>query len=55
MMEVLAPALLALLFILYGLSQRGRSPGSCAGCTGEGKCQESVGRGCKEAGSRSDG
>jgi hypothetical protein len=39
MMELLAPVLLALLFILFGLSHRGRSPGGCAGCTGEGECK----------------
>jgi hypothetical protein len=39
MMEILAPALLALLFIVFGLTQRGRSSGGCAGCPGDGACE----------------
>jgi hypothetical protein len=42
MMELLAPALLALLFILFGLSQRGRSPGGCAACAGEDGCKKNA-------------
>ena len=38
MMELLAPGLVALLFILYGLSQRERSTGGCAICTDTSKC-----------------
>ncbi len=45
-MEWLAPALLALLFILFGLSQRGRGAGSCAACTNEGDCEGKSSGGC---------
>jgi len=41
-MELLAPALLALLFIVFGLSQRGRSPGGCAACAGEDGCKKTA-------------
>jgi hypothetical protein len=37
MMELLAPLLLAGLFIVFGLFYRGR--GGCAGCAGKGACQ----------------
>jgi hypothetical protein len=39
-MEMLAPALLALLFILFGLSGRGRSSSGCAACAGEDGCEK---------------
>ncbi len=42
MMEWIAPVLLGLLFILFGLSQRGRSAGGCGACTGEGTCEGKV-------------
>ncbi len=42
MMEVFAPALLALLFIVFGLSQRGRSSGGCAACAGEDGCKKNA-------------
>ncbi len=43
MMELLAPILLALLFVVFGLSHRGRSPGRCAACTGTGDCKPKTG------------
>jgi hypothetical protein len=39
-MEILAPLLLAVLFIVFGLSQRGRSGGGgCGACTGGMACR----------------
>ena len=41
MMELLAPLLLAALFIVFGLSYRGR--GGCDVCPGRGRCHGHVG------------
>jgi hypothetical protein len=41
MMELVAPLLLAALFILFGLSYRGR--GGCGGCSGSGECHGQAG------------
>ena len=46
MTELLAPALLALLFILFGLSHRGRPAGGCAACTGAGECEGKASGSC---------
>jgi hypothetical protein len=54
MMEMFAPVLLALLFILFGLSQRGRSTGGCAGCTGAGECQGKGTSGCEASGQENE-
>jgi hypothetical protein len=49
MMEWLTPALLAFLFILFGLSRRGRTQGGCGACTEPGLCQGKAHRDCKKA------
>ena len=55
MMELLAPVLLALLFVLFGLSHRGRSPGGCAACTHEAECEGRAVRGCAKSGAEPSG
>lgn len=46
LMQLLAPALLAALFVLFGLSHRGRAPGSCGSCTNG--CEKKAGAtGCE--------
>lgn len=50
MMEWLAPvALVALLFILFGLSHRGRSHAGCGACTGEDDCGGKESRDCEKS------
>jgi len=38
-MELIAPFVLALLFIVFGLSHRGNRGMRCDGCPGTGDCQ----------------
>ena len=40
-MEIIAPLVLALLFVVFGLSNRGTQSMRCDGCTGTGECQAS--------------
>ncbi len=47
-MEWLAPLLLAALFVVFGLSQKGRSSGGCASCSGDGECAGKANRGCEK-------
>ncbi len=49
MMEWFAPLLLALLFVVFGLSQKGRSSGGCASCKSQGECAGEATPGCKES------
>ncbi|MDP6980398.1 MAG: hypothetical protein QF570_17660 [Myxococcota bacterium] len=44
-MEVLAPALLALLFIVFGLFYRQAAGGGCGNCACTGECKEKEERG----------
>ena len=49
MMEMLAPAILALLFIAFGLSRRGHSHEGCGSCAGDGVCRGKGDGDCKES------
>jgi hypothetical protein len=49
-MEWLAPVLLAFLFVVFGLSRKGRTSGRCAGCAEDAICQGKANPDCKQSG-----